>query len=122
MAYTSDESGRQEIYVRRFKFSGTAEGTGRDGQWQVSNGGGSEPRWRADGRELYFQSREGVMAVAVSTETDFRTGKPGLIGVPTALAGDWDATRDGNRFLVSVPVGKPSPYTVVLNWQAGLKK
>jgi hypothetical protein len=101
-------------------------------KWQISNGYGDQPRWRGDGRELYYRAQDGeVMAVEIATNPEFKAGKPRSLGF-TAGAGNaigfmWDSTVDGRRFLVAVPktTGKgdrPEPYTVILNWQAGLKK
>jgi Tol biopolymer transport system component len=127
VAYTSYESGQFEVYVRQFSINpaGTAVETG--GKWQISSGFGLDPRWRGDGRELYYLSLDGrVMAVDVATNPVFRAGKPqplGLVVIPQFdPPGAWDAAADGKRFLVpATKSGRPEPYTVVLNWQAGLK-
>jgi hypothetical protein len=102
---------------------GTAVEAG--GKWQVSDGYGIAPRWRDDGRELYYRSQapdQSIMAVEIVTSPVFRSGSPKPL-VPFTTQAVWDSTGDGKRFLVSLPKsGKPEPYTVVLNWQAGLKK
>ena len=78
-------------------------------------------------RELYYRSLDGrAMAVEITTSPAFRPGKPQPLGFVvtggSALA-PWASAADGKRFLVSVPKsGKAEPYTVVLNWQSGLKK
>jgi eukaryotic-like serine/threonine-protein kinase len=126
VAYDSNESGHYEVYVRSFAMNSTGTAVEAGGKWQISNGYGSQPCWRGDGRELYYRARDGqVMAVEIATNHEFRPGRPQPLGF---LAGtEWDCTADGRRFLVAVPktTGKgdrPEPYTVILNWQAGLKK
>jgi Tol biopolymer transport system component len=124
VAYVSNEAGRNEVYVRSFSLNSAATAVEAGGKWQISNGGGSDPAWRSDGRELYYRSGQKLMAVEVATSPVFRAGRPrplGLVILPQG--GGWDATGDGKRFLVAVPkTSKPEPYTVVLNWQSGLKK
>ena len=69
VAYASDESGSWEIYVTTFP--------GAVGKWQVSRGGGSEPRWRADGKEIFYLGPSGMLtAVPVSAIGSFATGTP----------------------------------------------
>jgi Tol biopolymer transport system component len=130
VAYYSNESGRYEIYVRPFSGEpGDSSGVGP--KWLISTAGGVEPRWRADGRELYYVALDGkLMAVAVTTGQVFQAGVPkplfqtpvahkefGVIGVP-------DVAADGKRFLFEVPADQTAqpPFIVVQNWQAGLKK
>ena len=133
IAYTSDESGRTEIYVRAFlQASGAALEAG--GKWQVSQEGGAEPRWRRDGKELYYRASDGkVMVVDVTAGTEFRSGTPKLLfqAPPDLLAlvqliplSQWDVASDGSRFLISTPAEETTqvPFTVILDWQAGLKK
>jgi Tol biopolymer transport system component len=133
VAYTSDVSGTNEIYLKRFsQDSGSASETG--GTTKVSQGGGAGPRWRGDGRELYYRSPDGkVMAVEVGAGTNFEPEPPRILFqeppaqneaiqlIPLSI---WDVARDGNKFLISTPAveSSPTPFTVVLNWQAGLKK
>jgi eukaryotic-like serine/threonine-protein kinase len=96
------------------------------GKWQISSGYGVDPRWRSDGRELYYRARDGqLMAVEIATNPQFRSGKPQPLGFEagTSSSFGWDSTADGRRFLVAAPKSNgPEPYTVLLNWQAGLKK
>jgi len=134
VAYVSDESGSNEIYVRGFsKESGTSSETG--GKWQVSQGGGTAPRWRGDGNELYYRSPDGKIMVAVVTAgTLFQSGTPRpLFQAPPDLSAasiqviplsTWDVTSDGSRFLLTAPAAErtPTPFTVVLNWPSLLKK
>jgi Tol biopolymer transport system component len=123
MVYASDESGRMEVYVQPFPASG--------GKWQVSTGGGSQPRWRRDGKELFYVSADKrLMAVEVKANATFE------VGVPKALFGtrflpaapphliSYAVASGGQRFLVTRLVEEEPaiPITVVLNWTAGLKK
>jgi serine/threonine protein kinase/Tol biopolymer transport system component len=125
IAYQSDESGPEEVYVRAFSAAAAAAG----GKWQVSNQGGTRPRWRSDGKELFylFQSvrmmAAGIRMTATSVEIDTpRELFP--ISVPPRFS-PYDVTLDGQRFLVeelsATPLRGEAPLTVVTNWQAGLK-
>ncbi len=127
MAYTSDESGQPEVYVRPFPAS--------EGKWRVSTAGGSEPRWRGDGKELFFVAADGKMtAVAVKAVTEAKpsleAGAPvplfeaHIVPTPGNLVHQYDVTADGKRFLVATSTAAASspPLTVVVNWTAGLKK
>jgi len=126
VAYTSDESGRMEVYVRSFSMNPAGTAVEAGGKWLISSKGGSAPRWRSDGRELYYQSiYDGrLMAVEIVTTPVFRAGTPRPLGLvfPLDTGTPWDTAADGKRFLVAAESGKPEPYTVVLNWQTGLKK
>jgi eukaryotic-like serine/threonine-protein kinase len=123
MAYESNESGRYEIYVQPFP-----PDSERAGKHPISSGGGSQPRWRADGRELLFLQTGNLMAAEVSTSGGFKAGEPKrLFGASYGGVGGvgyvWDMTADGKRFLVKVVGGgNVEDVTLVLNWTAGLKK
>ncbi len=124
VAYRSDESSRDEVYVRRFSPDSTAAASDAGGKWQVSYGGGSEPRWSADGKELYYATLDWkVMAVEVTSKQVFQAGTPKLLFQapvqPARSPGDF--TVDGQHYLFLAPLGQ-APFTVILNWQAGLKK
>ena len=120
LAYASDESGNWEIYVTTFP--GTA------GKWQVSRGGGNEPRWRGDGKEIFYLGPNGMItAVPVSSQGGFATGTPtplfqfhGRAAISSTDAFSYDVTKDGKRFLVNryVRPEKIMPLTVVLNADA----
>ncbi len=121
VTYASDESGNWEIYVT--SFPGTA------GKWQVSRGGGGEPRWRGDGKEIFYIAPSGMlMAVPVSGETTFATGTPaplfqihGRAPISSTDVFTYDVAKDGKRFLVNRYV-KPEhvpPLTILLNTTAG---
>ena len=127
LAYTSDESGRDEVYVRTF--SPESSGAASDeGKWLLSTHGGSEPQWRGDGKELYYLAPDrNVMAVECVTTPVFVAGPPkALFAAPQSTATfpyGWDVTPDGKRFLFSAQEEqKEAPFTVVLNWTSLLKK
>ena len=120
--YQSDESGRTEIYVTTFP--------GPGGKRQISSGGGQYPRWRADGREIFYvnPTRE-MMATEFSAGKDgFGVGKttgPLFGGMPNGPLGfRYDVTTDGKRFLAIIPAEQSNlaPLTLVQNWAAGLRK
>jgi len=130
VAYQSNESGRNEIYVMPFGISSaagasSAVGTPLTAKWLVSKGGGISPLWRGDGKELFYLSPDGMaMAVEVSSSGGFQAGVPKpLFKIPVGLV-YWDVTSDGKRFLLPAPSAATAstPFTVVQNWQAGLKK
>jgi hypothetical protein len=122
MAYTSDESGRPEVYVRAFPVPGA--------RMQVSTDGGGHPRWRRDGKELFYQNADRLlMAATVKADTSFTAGAPrALFKMPVAdraapMIGSetqFEPTGDGQRFLLNVVVEQPAPppVTVILNWPA----
>jgi eukaryotic-like serine/threonine-protein kinase len=120
VAYTSNESGLSEIYV--IPFPPTPNG----GRWMVSRGGGVQPRWRRDGRELFYISPDGtMMAVPVSTAPVFQAGIPQALfntdmvdtGIRTGPM-SWDIAPDGKRFLIiSDKSQETSSLNVILNWR-----
>ncbi len=122
LAYRSDESGRQEIYVQPF------QGPGR--KVMVSQGGGSFPRWRRDGKELYYVSMEDkLMAVPVQSGANFSAGAPVKLFEVDSFGRRnnrylYDVSADGQKFLVIRPLEDAStrPLTVVQNWTELLKK
>ncbi len=124
VAYWSDESGRDEIYVRRFSPDSPAAASDAGGKWQVSYSGGIEPQWSVDGKELYYATLDWqVMAVKVTSKPVFQAGTPKLLfQAPVQPSrGPGDFTVDGQHFVFLAPTGQ-APFTVILNWQAGLKK
>ncbi len=123
LAYVSNESGDSEIYVRPFSIG--ADGKPAVGpKWRVSPNGGMTPRWRADGKELFFRAGNGdFMSVDVTIAGgSIQTTLPRRLfaNIPSVHA--WDVTADGQRFLISVVLSSPlspaavDPITVVLNW------
>jgi hypothetical protein len=128
MAYESDESGRSEVYVRAFPAPGARS--------RVSTGGGGDPRWRRDGKELFYQSADRMlMAVTVKADTSFTSSAPReLFRMPIAERGAQMAqvgngspyvpTGDGQRFLINASIEgpPPPPVTVILHWPAALRR
>jgi len=117
VAYASDESGTWEIYVTTFPNA--------VGKWQVSRGGGTEPRWRADGKEIFYIAPGGMLtAVSVSTIGSFATGTPtalfqfhGRAVISSTDVFSYDVSNDGKRFLVNryVKPERIEPLTIVLH-------
>jgi hypothetical protein len=121
VAYASDESGVWEIYVTSFP--------GAAGKWQVSRGGGTEPRWRGDGKEIYYINASGMLtAVPVNASSAFATGTPtplfqiqGRAPISSTDVFTYDVAKDGKRFLVNRYV-KPEhvePLSILLNVATG---
>jgi eukaryotic-like serine/threonine-protein kinase len=127
IAFTSNESGRSEIYVRPFLASGPSAPSLGEGKWQVSKDGGTGAKWRRDGKEITFEGPgNALMAVDVNgSGAAFQMGTPQKLFTLPASPG-WDMTADGKRFLLTVSSGQDqsaqTPITIVLNWQADLKK
>jgi hypothetical protein len=100
----SNESGREEIYAQTFPEPG--------GKWQVSNGGGSDPSWRGDGKELYYRSPDQkLMAVEIKTAgTDFQAGVPQALFPIRIRPGNprnkYAPSPDGQRFVIAAPLGR----------------
>jgi Tol biopolymer transport system component len=122
IAYASDESGRSEVYVRDVRASGN--------RWQISNGGGFQPQWARDARELFFLAPDRkLMAVNVRMDaTSFEASQPRPLfqtAVPDLenARNRYAVSRDGQRFLINtVLVDDTSrPITIVLNWAAAKK-
>jgi Tol biopolymer transport system component len=121
VAYATDESGRFEIVVQPFPQA--------TGKWQVSTGGGSQPRWRADGKELYFIGSDGTLMATsiIASGSTFAAGAPAALfqtrfqggGTANPAKHQYAVSRDG-RFLINRPAEDAtlSPITLILNWKA----
>jgi Tol biopolymer transport system component len=124
VAYASNESGRWEVYVTSFPQA--------HGKWQVSNAGGEQPRWRGDGKELFYLSPDGkIMVAPVTTGSNFDAGNPTVLFqansrelVATSEQFAYDVSDDGQRFLINTQMKQTEtmPMSVVLNWAAKLNK
>jgi eukaryotic-like serine/threonine-protein kinase len=123
IAYDSDESGRDEIYVRPYP--------GPGGEYQISTDGGTEPVWNPKGGELFYRNGDKMMAVEVATRPTFSAGKPKMLFEGSYLlsrgaVADYDISKDGQRFLMlkssNQEQGATSPINVVLNWTEELKR
>jgi eukaryotic-like serine/threonine-protein kinase len=118
VAYASNESGRWEVFVTSFPEA--------RGKWQVSNGGGEQPRWRADGKELFYLAADAkMMAVPVKLGAGFDAGTPVVLfatnpkeTLATSEQFIYDVDPSGQRILVNTLVksGATQPITVVLRW------
>lgn len=113
IAYVSDESGRFEVYVRSFPNG--------EGKWRISANGGGGPRWRRDGKELFYTEGNKLMAVAVTTQPGFSPGTPASLFEENTLqsfAPQYDVSADGKRFIVRERLvnEKPLAIHVVHNW------
>jgi len=122
VAYGSNETGQFEVFVLDFPAKGT--------RLQVSTAGGNEPRWRADGGELFYLDPAGrLMSVAVAYAPTFSLGIPRLVfetrlmEMGNSPLRRYAVSADGTRFLMNVPVAdaRPEPITVVVNWEAALE-
>jgi serine/threonine protein kinase len=122
LAYVSDESGRDEIYVQPFP--------DRSEKWQVSTRGGKDPRWGADGREIYYLSSDGqMMTVSTGAASAFEPGTPvALFGarvlLPEVDRAHYAVTADGQTFIVFVASSDRSvpSTTVAVNWMAEMAR
>ncbi|MFY9560111.1 MAG: protein kinase [Terriglobales bacterium] len=124
VAYASSETGNWEVYVSPFPDFGS--------KWQVSRGGGEEPRWRRDGKELFYLVPDGrLMAAEVKTGARFEAGSPSVLFVthprqPISAMDffSYDVTSDGQKFLVNskVDTSNSTPLSVILNWSSEMEK
>jgi hypothetical protein len=112
----SNESGQEEVNVQSFPATGA--------KWQVSVGGGARPRWGRDGLELFYVSpARKLMSASIGYRPSFEAATPKALFDLDQVT-DYAVSRDGRRFLVNRIISDPraDPLTVVLNWQAALKK
>ena len=140
MAYTSNESGQSEIFVRPFPDV-------EEGMWQVSTSGGHSPLWSPDGRELFYRNGDAAMVVPVDTDPTFSLGNPEILFRGTYFATDytplqftftpWDIHPDSDRFLMiktaavtaaestteeSAAAAPKQKINIVVNWFEELKE
>ena len=122
LAYASDESGELQVWVQPFPATGEKR--------QISPDGGSEPRWRRDGNELfYLASSNKLMSVPMPGGNAFNSGAPkAFFDTHVPLTGNpyrsnYAVTADGQRFLINTRIeDAPSPINVIFNWTALLEK
>ena len=124
VAYTSNDTGRSEVYVESFPRGG--------GKWQISTAGGDQPQWRSDGKELFYIAPDrNLMVVTIEGSGTLAIGKPAvLFQTSTPLTGITDdrnnyaPSHDGQRFLVNTLADSANlqPLILVLNWAADIKK
>lgn len=121
LAYASDESGRFDVFVQPFPPTGAKR--------PVSSDGGTEPRWRSDGRELFYLSPDHrLMAAPTQTAPRFESGKPEVLfdadvrELTLPFRGRFDVAANGQRFvLAEPPPRRPPPITVIINWSGALQ-
>ena len=101
------------------------------GKWQVSNAGGEQPRWRSDGKELFYLAPDGkIMATPVTMGASFNAGTPVALFqanpremIATSEQFDYDVSKDGQRFLINTQLKAAlTPMSVVMSWTARLNK
>jgi Tol biopolymer transport system component len=118
VAYNTNDAGRHEVYIKSFPPT--------DAQWQISSSGGVQPRWRGDGRELFFLAPDGTMMAV-----DIRAGATIEAGVPRALfptglnvnavTDQYAVLPDGSRFLVMRPLAerpRTLSFSAIMNWRS----
>jgi eukaryotic-like serine/threonine-protein kinase len=128
IVYASDESGARELYLLPFSGGPTASSALPE-RIQITSGGGTQPRWRKDGRELfYMDSNSRIIALPIKMEPKVETGEPRPLfqvrGVRPFADGlyEYDVAPDGQRFLFNITLdGMVSPITVIVNWDAALR-
>ena len=119
VAYASNESGRQEVYVQPFP--------GPGGKWMISTSGGAFPRWSRSGHELFYLNGYKVMSVTVETKPTFKAGTPQLLFENSSYGslGDYDVAPDGKHFVMITQEdvnATPNELNVVVNWTEELKR
>jgi Tol biopolymer transport system component len=125
LAYQSDETGNNEIYVQPFDPSTSS--TQR--RWLVSSGGGSLPRWRGDGREIFYMTPSGALMSAATNPSgaEFASERPAVLFQTRTLPKNpwnlYDATADGQKFIVNIPLewSSSAPIKVMVNWNDKLR-
>jgi Tol biopolymer transport system component len=114
LAYMSEESGTPEVYIEPFPATGM--------RWQVSTGGGAEPHWRGDGRELFYVANDATLTAVDAASADWANAKATplfRISIPDLTGNDdYDVAPDGQTFVVNVFLADPlvPPIDVVVNW------
>jgi serine/threonine-protein kinase len=119
LAYSSDESGRREVYARPFP--------GLGAKWVVSTGGGDDPVWSRDGRELFYRRGEETWAVSVRTRPEFKADVPRrlfrgrYLQYPNMPWTDFDVAADGRFLMLKLDGPDDAPLVMVVNWAEELK-
>jgi dipeptidyl aminopeptidase/acylaminoacyl peptidase len=121
LAYGSNETGRNEVYVMLLG--------GGSGKWQISTGGGNFPVWERDGKQLFYRESGNIMGVDVTTQPVFTASTPRVIVPGKAITNSgveaFDVSPDGQRFLVhqqSIEAAQTVRINVVLNWSEELRR
>ena len=117
IAYESNESGQEEIYVQHYPANGST--------FQISSGGGSSPRWSRDGKEIFYQRQsESLVSVPVTAGATFVHGQARTLFENVPFLSPFQPSADGQRFLAAVTEGtqQAPPVVVITNWSATLKR
>ena len=127
IAFASNETGRNEVYVQRFDAGSAGRGNvpAAPRKWQVSVGGGNAPRWRQDGKELFYRSGRELFAVGVSAgAAGFAAGSPQQMFESEVRFVTYEPTADGQRFLLDTRMEADDlrPIHLIFNWRAALEK
>ena len=118
LAYTSNDSGRHQVYVRPFPGPGS--------QWQISVDGGIEPRWTRDGKRLFFRNLRELLVADIDTSSGFAVGRPRIVLddlIPATLEQSYAVAPDGEKILLVEPMDQElvqNQLTVILNWTTTL--
>jgi hypothetical protein len=121
LAYVSNESGRNEVYIRAYP--------GPGGKWQISTDGGDAPIWARNGKELFYWNGDKMMAVDIAGDSALRAGTPHMLFEgkyeKVRVGRNYDVTPDGQRFLMiksGTGSGQTAQINVVMNWFEELKR
>jgi eukaryotic-like serine/threonine-protein kinase len=120
LAYISNESGQNEIYLRPFN--------GPDRRWTVSTQGGTQVVWNPNGREIFYRNGDKMMAVNLTTTPEVKLSAPRVLfeqryafGAGITMA-NYDVTRDGQRFIMVKDESGAARLNVILNWLSELRR
>jgi serine/threonine-protein kinase len=120
LSYISNESGRNEVYLRPFP--------GSDRRWQISTEGGTQAIWNPNGKEIFYRNGDRMMAVGLSATPEVALSAPRLLfeqqyayGAGITIA-NYDVSRDGQRFLMVKDEASAGRLNVVLNWFSDLAR
>jgi Tol biopolymer transport system component len=118
LAYASDESGKDEVYVRAFPIP--------SGRWQISGAGGIEPRWAPSGREIFYRNADTLIRVAVATQPAFATGTRSPVFIRADFSdpqhATWDVSPDGQQFAFVRADREAASLVLTLNWFEELRR
>ncbi len=115
----SNETGRNEVFVASILYDSSTGKVSVGESVPVSDGGGFAPRWRGDGKELFYLKVDGsVISVEMNTAAGATPGPARRLFTAAGVFSEWGVTQDGRRLLLAVPMGPPPPLQIILNWQA----